>query len=195
MSGKKLIGLVAILFLLALLVYAFLKAGEFLVFDQPPHKAEVILVLSGDTGYRVEKAVELYQQGYADKIIMSGGQLYYTLTQAQAMQEQAMELGVPQESIILEPLADSTYGNAVYCLQIMQEQGFKSALVVTSDYHSKRTEFIFNKAFKDSKINLTFCCADDPQFNPHKWWVSNKSIMLTLNEYIKFIGYALGKNT
>ncbi len=192
---KKRTILPIVLLLLVLLVYAFFNAGNFLYLDQPPKKSEVILVLGGDVGYRVEKAVELYQQGYADKIIMTGGQLYYRLTQAQAMREQALEMGVPGEAIILENLADSTYTNAVYCLQIMRKQGFKSALVVTSNYHSKRSEFLFSKIFHGSGISLTFCSADDPQFNPQKWWNSNKSIVITLNEYVKFIGYALGKNT
>lgn len=185
---------IILLFLIIAFIFIFLNAGNFLVIDDLPKDSDVIIVLGGDTGNRAIKAVELYKEGYADKIIFSGGQLYYTLTQAQAMSDHAIILGADKKDIILEEKATSTFDNALYCKKIMLQKNYGSAIVVTSSYHTKRAKFIFEKMFQDSSIELTFCATYDPQFVPSKWWKSNKSIMHTLTEYLKFLGYALGKN-
>ncbi len=192
-SKRKIVGLILVILLLALFILVW-QAGNFLVINQAPQKADVIIILGGDTGIRVEQGVELYQKGYADAIIVSGGQLYHQLTQAEAMKEHAVALGVPVKAVFMEPKAESTYDNALYSKQIMMQQNFTSAIVVTSNYHTRRSKFIFDKVFRDTNITLTYCAAPEPNFVPERWWANNKSIMFTLTEYIKFLGYAVGKN-
>lgn len=196
MKAKKrmvLLPLAGILLIIALLVFVFF-AGRLLVLDEPPRKADVIVVLGGDSGERVRQASSLYRTGYAPYMIVSGGQLYGDITQAGVMKDHAVALGVPSDKIILENHAESTYDNAAFSRRIMENHGFSSALVVSSNYHMKRVKFIFQKAFKNSGITLTYCAAREPRFNPDRWWASNKSTMFTITEYIKFAGYALDKN-
>ncbi|KJS17693.1 MAG: hypothetical protein VR69_04005 [Peptococcaceae bacterium BRH_c4b] len=169
-------------------------AGRLLVLDEPPRKADVIVVLGGDSGERVERAVSLYRAGYAPYMIVSGGQLYRNITQAGVMKDHAVSLGVPADKIILENRAESTYDNATFCKEIIDEHGFKSVMVVSSNYHMQRVKFIFRKVFKNSGTTLVYCAAQEPKFNPNRWWANNKSIMYTITEYIKFTGYALGRN-
>jgi len=169
-----------------------LAAGHLLVYDEEPQPADVIVILAGDRGTRTERGAELFHAGYAPRIIVSGGQIYHTTTQAGLMCAHAVELGVPAEAIIKEERADSTGENAVFVRELMERHGFDSALVVSSNYHMRRVKFIFDREFRDSGITLTYCAAADPHFDPARWWANNKSIMYTFTEYVKLIGYALG---
>lgn len=193
LKRRNILIIAAVVLLLSLSLFI-IYAGKLLVLDQKPVKSDVIIVLGGDSGKRVEQAAALYKAGYAPYMIVSGGELYHKTTQAGVMTEHAVELGVPRDVIIPEAHSESTYDNAAFTREIMQQKGFKSAIVVTSNYHMQRSKFIFQRVFKNSGVSLTYCSAREPRFDPDRWWSSNKSIMFTITEYIKFIGYALGKN-
>lgn len=195
MKKLNIIKISTILLVVVIFTFLFVNAGNFLVSYDKPKNADVIVVLSGDKGTRTQYAVKLYKQGYASKIIVSGGIVYNKTSIAQLMRQQAEELGVPSENIILEDKADSTFENAIYSRDILLKNDFRSAIIVTSNYHTRRSKLIFNKVFSGTNIQLTYCASEGEYFDQSKWWLSNKSAMIVINEYIKFVGYALGKNT
>jgi hypothetical protein len=53
---------------------------------------------------------------------------------------------------------------------------------------------IFDREFKNESIKLTYSGAKDRYFDENHWFSNNKNIVLALNEYMNFIGYAFGKN-
>lgn len=188
---KKMIWTILFVILIGMI---FVNAGRFLVLGDHLHKSDAIIVLSGDRGERIEKAAKLYKQGFATYFVISGGTVYHNVTMAELMEKHAIELGVPKNRIIIENRADSTYENAHFTRMKIKSYPIHSAIVVSSDYHMLRVQLIFNREFKNTGMKLLYTGAKDPEFNEAQWWSSNKSIMITLNEYIKLIGYALGKN-
>ena len=68
---------------------------------------------------RVEKAAELWKEGRIRYLIMSGAGVYNDYVEAEAMKRYAMELGVPQENILEERRAVSTYHNLLYSGRIV----------------------------------------------------------------------------
>ncbi|MBC7348297.1 MAG: YdcF family protein [Clostridia bacterium] len=122
--------------------------------------ADVIIVLSGERGERVETAVELYRQGLAPRLLLTGGPVEWNVPAADIMAWQAKSLGVPEENMVLERRASSTYENAVYSLAILKERGWRSAIVVTSPYHLRRTRFIFERVSAEENIRLSFYGAE-----------------------------------
>lgn len=176
-----------------LLLILFINAGRFLIDSDVPQKADVIIVFAGDRGARTEEGVRLYMEGYAPILMMSGGDIYHGVNIAEAMKTHAIELGVPENAILLEPLADSTQQNAVLSLPIIREINAKKVLVVTSEFHSRRTKWILRQIYKPEGIDFRVAASQSPGFNPERWWTNNKSIMVVLNEYVKLVGYWLGK--
>ena len=191
-KNKKIILAVIISVFLLIAIFCIIFAGRLLVVDEQPVKSDVIIVLAGDTGKRVERGAELYKAGYAPYMMMSGGKLYNSATWAWLMRDHAVELKVPYLSVMLEPDSETTYQNADYSRKLMIKHNFRSAVVVSSDYHMLRTRYVFNKVYADTGISLTFCAAKDDYFNPGRWWANNKSMLYTVNEYIKLTGYMLG---
>ena len=61
----------------------------------------------------------------------------------------------PESAILVENKSKTTFETAEYSLKIVQNQGYKSVIVVTSQYHKRRASIIFTHFFKG--INLTIC--------------------------------------
>src|SRR5690242_16551190 len=51
---------------------------------------------------RVETAVQLYQAGKVDKLLMSGDNRFVEYNEPEAMRQYALEAGVPDEAIVLD---------------------------------------------------------------------------------------------
>lgn len=187
-KNKKIL---ATLLIAITLILLFLNLGKFLVITETPKKSDVIVVLAGGDGSRTAYGAKLFKNGYAEKIIFSGGTLYHKYTAAELMKEHAIELGIPENKIISETKAESTYTNAIYIKDLLEKNHYNSAIIVSSNYHMRRVRYIFEKTFENSSIKLTYCKANDPEFNPEKWYKTNDSILLLINEYIKYIGYKL----
>lgn len=168
------------------------QAGNFLVVSQTPVRSDVILVFAGDAGARTTKAIELYKQGYANKIVLSGGPLYMHVTEARLMYDHAVSEGVAPEDIIMDEEATSTCENALNCRKIMEANHFNSALVISSEYHMFRVKRVCEKVFAGSSYSLVYCASRDPVYDPGRWWANNRSLIWTVNEYIKLAGYELG---
>ncbi|MFH1505475.1 MAG: YdcF family protein, partial [archaeon] len=113
---------------------------------------------------RTAKAVELYTQGRAKKIIFTGGfKTNKKISEARFMADITLKHGIPKKDIILEEKANDTIENAKYCKAILDKKGLKTAIVVSSPHHMVRVKYIFNKIMKDkslefekSKSNLGF---------------------------------------
>ena len=69
------------------------------------------------------------------------------------------------------------------------DNGFESAIVVTSNYHMRRSKLVFKKAFKDTDISLVYCSAEEDGFIPEKWWTDRYSFNRVFSEYIRLAGY------
>lgn len=154
---------------------------NFLVVNEIPKPSDVIIVLSGDTG-RVEHGVRLYQLGYADKILFTGGA-------SRNMSRQAISLGVAEDHILVERKSHTTFENARNSWEMMQAQGFKSAIVVTSAYHTKRASIIFAQFFP--RPDLTICSVPYDLSTSDNWLKDRNIAMAVIIEYLKLAWHYL----
>lgn len=141
------------------------------VFCYTKYMPDVIIVLGRginddgtlppDPQSRVRKAVELYNNKLAPRIIMSGAWSFHsehnpTISEATSMKKYAIELGVPEASVIEESESKDTIGNVYYTKKnICIPQGFRDIIVVASDEHMPRIEYLFRKIYGSDYI-LTF---------------------------------------
>lgn len=113
---------------------------------------------------RGARAAELYAEGYAPRLICSGGYpVRNTRSEADACREVLMANGVPQDAILLEDRSRSTEENALYTDEIMQANDWQSALVVTDGYHMLRARWIFAL----QGLNIYTSPAPDPPLINH----------------------------
>lgn len=135
----------------------FFLAGQIIYFgyNSKPKKADCIIVLgckvrgnepSHFLKARLNLAIELFENGYAKYIIVSGGQgKNENISEAEAMQIYLKRKGVKEKYIIKEDKSYSTYENLLNSMEIMKYMGFKDAIIVSNKYHLKRASLIANK--------------------------------------------------
>ncbi|WP_102344839.1 YdcF family protein [Bacillus sp. Marseille-P3661] len=168
--------------------------ADFLIVKEEVVQSDVIIVLGGEVkGERTKKAVELYHQGYAPMLLFSDGtDLSWRTKAADEMVALALELHVPESAIVKESKSRSTYENALYSKEVMIENGWESAIVVTTDWHTKRSQFIFDEVFKGTDIALTYAGAQDERIDSlTEWWTDSEKQQIVLTEWAKFIVYYL----
>jgi SanA protein len=88
---------------------------------------------------RVQTAVELYKAGKVKKLLMSGDNSTVNYNEPGAMQKYAVQLGVPEDAIVLDYAGRRTYDT---CYRAKTIFGISEAMLVTQDYHLPRAMFI-----------------------------------------------------
>jgi len=90
---------------------------------------------------RVETAAQLYHQGKADKLLMSGDNRFVAYNEPEAMRQHALALGVPDEDIVLDYAGRRTYDTCYRAAAIFEVD---TAIVVTQRFHLPRALFLCN---------------------------------------------------
>ena len=101
---------------------------DYLCLHQPPEKADVIVGFGNFNTDIPRRAAELYHQGYAPKILFTGGLGRNTeglLPEPEAVRfaRVAMACGVPEQDILLEDRSSNTRENIEFTRQLLENQG------------------------------------------------------------------------
>ena len=155
--------------------------------NEEPVVSDIIIVPEG-APERGVKASELLEEGYSEsgKVIVSP-----LIVDAEFLQLKPYgELGMMDEDILADYQATSTWTNAVYSIALMEENGYDSAIVVSSDYHMNRVKFSFEKAAEGKDLKFIYVSAGGPYGLP--WIETQLGRRLVQNEILKTVGYWLG---
>lgn len=157
----KIIKLLLILLSLFFLLFCYLQIKVVLnrnTFEPEISDAIVILGHVIDDYYmpsyfleeRLKEGLYLYNNNYADTIIVSGG-IGPTddFPVALGMKKWLLNNGVPSESILMESESNNTYENFKYTKYLAEYNDISSIIVVTNDFHMYRSIYIANMHFED----------------------------------------------
>lgn len=141
-------------------------------------KADCIIVLGSVKAakYRVPVAVDAYKAGRAGKILLCGGKVRDfpagKYSEAEHMRQAALELGVPEEDIILENSSQNTVENILFALIELQRTFWLNrvhcVLLVTTAYHMRRSLAIARYLFP-AHIAIVPCPANDNNTRRDSW--------------------------
>lgn len=190
--------------ILILLVYIFrteLLTSYANIFHVSNHTkgADAILILSGNPSTRIEKAVDLYKNGYAPKILLTtairDGDKYHHIIKSQTdIAKEALEYENIKDFNILPSSkngATSTFDEAYDLANYIKKNNLKKVILVTDYYHTARSIYAFKKVFSKLKIEtkLEIAGAKNNNFNEGNWWHSEAGIIAYALEPIKFFFY------
>jgi uncharacterized SAM-binding protein YcdF (DUF218 family) len=190
-QGGAIGSLIALLFLIALCLLLYWArhpimryAAESWIVDAPAAHADAILLLGDDNFYadRATRAAELIRQGAAPLVVASGRRMRPSASITDLEQHDLIERGVPKEKILVFAHdADSTAEEAGAIARFSTEHHFRSVILVTSNYHTRRARYIFEKSFPSS-IAISTAAARDGDFDPDHWWEKRRSEKLFVHE-------------
>ena len=149
---------------------------------KPPHDADGIVVLTGGSS-RVSDAMELLSVGYGKRLLISGVH--------PASSTQDIRRSLPDSQALLGCCVDldhsavNTRSNATGTRRWVQERGFRSLIVVTSNYHMPRAIVELSHAMPDVTL-IPFPVVGD-KWNDEPWWSSGAALRLLLLEYAKYV--------
>src|SRR5215467_11296120 len=184
---------VALLFLALLCLTIYLArhplmrlAGGALIVEDSLEKSDAIVILSDDNFYadRATRAAELYRQNLAPVVVASGIRLRPYAGISELMTHDLIERGVPKERILPFPQdADNTREEALALKPLVLEKGWKSVIVVTSNYHTRRARYIVRTIFP-SHVRVEMASARDADFDPANWYEHRKAVKRFTHEVV-----------
>jgi uncharacterized SAM-binding protein YcdF (DUF218 family) len=164
--------------------------GGFVVFlsqlrdsEAPPdHKADGIVVLTGGAS-RVSDAMELLAAGFGKRLLISGvhpssaaSAISRTLPEGQSYFNCCVDL---------DRSAVNTRSNAAETRRWAHERGFKSLIVVTSNYHMPRAIVELSHAMPDVEL-IPYAVVGD-KWREEPWYEGGPTLRLVLSEYVKYV--------
>ena len=182
--------------LLALVVVAFLNAGRLLRVADPLAAAEVVLPLAGDR-QRPAHAAELLLGGYAERLAITRLPLEpesYREWYVRDIARSVVELGVPEAVVFDVPgVAPSTYGELENVRAMAEAEGWRSLLLVTSAWHTRRTRAIVRRVFRGSEIAVSVRPSPEERFSlGGDWWRDGLGRATVVSEYLKMGALLVG---
>ncbi|WP_051237041.1 YdcF family protein [Paenibacillus pinihumi] len=89
---------------------------------------------------RIRHAIWLYKEGYADKLIFTGGKGEgATVAESDAAKAMAMQQQVPEQDILIETKSAITEENLRYAQAAAATEGLNTFIIVSDPLHMKRS--------------------------------------------------------
>jgi uncharacterized SAM-binding protein YcdF (DUF218 family) len=161
-------------------------SGRFLVVSQL-QRADVIVVLAGETDRRPSRGLELFSQAYAPRMVLDvpAAARVYDSTLLQLAQNYVQSLPNRQNVIICPILGLSTKAEAQDAAGCIQKLGAHSILLVTSDYHTRRALSIFKHELPGHPVYVA--AAYNPGQFGEAWWKQRQWSKLNFDEWIRLV--------
>ena len=195
-AKRALLGILLAFALTAMaLVYAISRAGYWLqAAAQAPVHADAIIVLGGNDGDRALRALGLYREGYAPKIVLTGLERGRASPPANLTwrAEYLVARGVPKSALRFEIYSENSYEEAENILELMKKQGWRTVIAVSDPPHMRRLAWTWHRVFKGSGLSYALVASNAQWWMPDAWWRDEHSGAFVISEYIK-IAYYLAK--
>ena len=172
---------------------AFFQVGYFLEAPaQQPEKADLIVPLGGGGSSRVNKAVELYKQGFAPNVLLTdihGGEANTRPHSSDWRIRFLLEHGVPDNMLVFNTFSTNSWEEAVNTLRLMREKNWRRVLVVSDPPHLRRLAWTWGKVFEGSGKEYRLIAAPLEGWDPSRWWQNEKSARFVMMEVTKLAYY------
>jgi len=145
-------------------------------------RADGIVVLTGGAS-RIADALLLLDAGHARRMLITG--VHPSTTRA------ALTRRTPQFDHLFDCCIDighsavNTAGNAGEARSWAQKSSFTSLIVVTSNYHLRRSIAEFSRAMPDIRLVPYPVVAEG--FRRGSWWIEGEALRIVFTEYVKYL--------
>jgi uncharacterized SAM-binding protein YcdF (DUF218 family) len=172
--------------------------AEFFTVHTAAKGADALVVLSGLIETRLPRAIALYKDGYAPRILITEERLFNSLAAQlpctdRDKAEALMHLLHADCELAFVPSqkggATSTFDEAYDLKDWARKNSYKRIIIVTDDFHTRRALYAFSKIFNGTGIAVEAAGATNEFFSEHDWWKSDRGISAYILEGIKYSVY------
>jgi len=162
---------------------------DYLAEQDEPELVDFLVVLGGKSLSRPQKTAELYKQGSAKKVVVTGSRPNYMASEQpewQIYRDELISQGVGEKDILLEKEAITVPDCAFRTLNLLDGEGsYRSLGVVTTDWNLRRAHAHFMKMSPPDTKVLRFGAGTLPQSSRDEWFKTEKQSRIILNEFVK----------
>lgn len=171
---------------LAALLLLSLTSGSYLVVNDP-QKADVIVVLAGETNWRPARGVQLLSQDYAPRMLLDvpAAGIIYDQSMLNIAKGYVQHLPQSQDVSICPIVGLSTKTEAQDVMACLKNSGARRILVVTSDYHTRRARSVFQHELRGYDISVA--AAFDSETFGIPWWHRRQWAKINLDEWLRLV--------
>jgi uncharacterized SAM-binding protein YcdF (DUF218 family) len=177
---------VVLVVLAILLIFLLRNAGSFLVVNAPEHADLIVVLGGGNDDVRYWNGVRLMNEGWSRRLMLD------VFDKAQTFGNRNIDLArdfvqrtAPDRSTVCPIAENSTYDEARYLEECLRGTGVQSILVVTSEYHTRRSLSILRTRLPQYRISI-YAAADPYPFG-QKWWRTREWAKTTLEEWERYL--------
>jgi uncharacterized SAM-binding protein YcdF (DUF218 family) len=170
--------------------------ARFLDVSEPPAPADCVYVLGGGLDSRPFAAAAVYKAGLARRVVIPtvrpDADALDGLGPAESDVTRRVLLarGVPAEAIVQLPGEVNSTADEARCLaRYLEDHPGWTVAVVTTDFHTRRTRWIFRRTLGDRVAGLRLVGVPHERFGPDDWWRHEYGVMTYLDEYGKLAYY------
>lgn len=177
--------------------------GNYLIFEHPLTKADLIVCTPGSPLEQSLMAAELYKRGLAPhifipeetppdglEILKAQGGRY---PEASGLFISTLKsLNVPGSAFIVgKHTVDSIQEEAKEVREVVMEKGYGSVIIVTSPSSARRAYLIFKKVFDGKKLEIIISPSQYSDFKADNWWKRDKYLNEVIFECQKLLYHAI----
>jgi uncharacterized SAM-binding protein YcdF (DUF218 family) len=178
--------------------------GKFLAPEDPITKADAIVVFAGTLAERPLEAADLYEAGYAPRIVVTRALTEQGLfrlkelgieirTEFDLNREILLRLGIPSDALVTPAdVHDSTASEARTVRRLVDEYRWRRIIVVTSKYHLRRVGLSVRRSLSGTGVEVIRRGSRYDDSNPDSWWKRRRDIRWIASELPKLVAYGVG---
>jgi uncharacterized SAM-binding protein YcdF (DUF218 family) len=178
---------IILIVLLVFLWSGLIFAGAYLITGDRVKPVDAIVVLSGGEGDRISEAIDKYKSGFGKSLIITRTHtedIGEGRTYSESLQREAIENGVPADSIYFTEGESSTTAQEASAINtLVRQRNIQSILVVTTNYHTRRTKIIFGREFEGTEVKVLVHPSAESWYRPLTWYLSPQGWRQTITEY------------
>lgn len=186
-------------------LFTFIRAGSIYEYSDTVDgatlpDADAIVVLAGGRG-RISAAGDFwfrYREREESGVIEESPLLYLsglgptiTFDQLHKLVRAGVVRTMRPSDVVLETESRNTEENALWVVKNARLRGWKRIVLMTSPYHMRRSQWIFQGVLKEAGLSLKVdtLSIDQEPFNVDEWRTSFSGIRMTVFEYLKWLYY------
>lgn len=174
--------------------FPFDPISDFIFVKTQLEPADVILIPGSDHPQLAERAAELYHEGFAPYLLISGGYNSFIpeyASECEYLRQIALSLGVPDNAVLREEKAKNTFENARFSWGVLQENGIavKKVILVCKAYHSRRALMTYQTVLPKEVEYCVSPVVDKSGIDCDNWYKDEERIRIVMGEVVKIGQY------
>lgn len=156
--------------------------------------AEAIVVLGGglesdgspkvSTLERIDYGIHLFEVGFSNYLILSGGAKANDQVEADEMYKVALDKGISPEAVLRETKSQNTYENVLHTKRLLSQHSIKGKVIlVTSPYHMQRAV----SCFKKQGVEVLPAPVNNSEIYAYGFYQNLRNLRLLMHEFLALV--------